>query len=336
MSAQLFTPYTIKQVTLKNRIVMSPMCQYSSPNRDGKIDDWHRVHYASRAVGGVGLILVEATAVVPEGRITYRDLGIWSDEHVAGLKELVDLAHRNGAKIGIQLAHAGRKAELEETIIAPSAIPFPEKKMPKAADAGDIRRIVEGFRDGARRAQEAGFDVIEIHGAHGYLLNEFLSPLTNHREDEYGGTADGRYRLLSEVIEAVNSVWTGPLFVRISANEYDSEGNSLEQYIDYARRMKAQGVDLIDCSSGGLIPAQIHAFPGYQVNLSEQIRRQAEIATGAVGLINDPTHAEEILGNGRADLVLLGRELLRNPYWAYDAAQALHTTLERPVQYQRA
>lgn len=336
MSAQLFSPFTIKQVTFNNRIVMSPMCQYSSPNPDGKIDDWHRVHYASRAVGGVGLILIEATAVVPEGRITYRDLGIWSDEHIAGLKQLVDLAHQNGAKIGIQLAHAGRKAELEETIIAPSAIPFPEKKTPKAADAEDIRRIIEGFREGARRAKEAGFDVIEIHGAHGYLLNEFLSPLTNHREDEYGGNADGRYRLLHEVIEAVNSVWTGPLFVRVSANEYDPEGNSLEQYIDYARRMKAQGVDLIDCSSGGLVPAQIHAFPGYQVNLAEQIRRQADIATGAVGLISEPSHAEEILGNGRADLVFLGRELLRNPYWAYDAAKALRTTLERPAPYQRA
>lgn len=336
MSAQLFTPYTIKQVTFKNRIVMSPMCQYSSHNRDGKVEDWHRVHYASRAVGGVGLILVEATAVLPEGRISYRDLGIWSDEHISGLKELVDLVHRNGAKIGIQLAHAGRKAELEEAILAPSAIPFPEKKTPKAADAEDIRRIVEGFRDGARRAKEAGFDVIEIHGAHGYLLNEFLSPVTNHREDEYGGNADNRYRLLSEVIEAVNSVWSGPLFVRISANEYDPQGNSLEQYINYARRMKAQGVDLIDCSSGGLVPAQIQTFPGYQVNLAEQIRRQAEVATGAVGLITDPSHAEEILGNGRADLVLLGRELLRNPYWAYEAAKALNTTLERPVQYQRA
>jgi len=336
MSAQLFSPFTIKQVTFNNRIVMSPMCQYSSPNPDGKIDDWHRVHYASRAVGGVGLILIEATAVVPEGRITYRDLGIWSDEHIAGLMQLVDLAHQNGAKIGIQLARAGRKAELEETIIAPSAIPFPEKKTPKAADAEDIRRIIEGFREGARRAKEAGFDVIEIHGAHGYLLNEFLSPLTNHREDEYGGNADGRYRLLHEVIEAVNSVWTGPLFVRVSANEYDPEGNSLEQYIDYARRMKAQGVDLIDCSSGGLVPAQIHAFPGYQVNLAEQIRRQADIATGAVGLISEPSHAEEILGNGRADLVFLGRELLRNPYWAYDAAKALRTTLERPIPYQRA
>ncbi|MDU4695524.1 MAG: NADPH dehydrogenase NamA [Paenibacillus sp.] len=336
MSAQLFTPYTIKQVSLKNRIVMSPMCQYSSPNQDGKIDDWHLVHYASRAVGGVGLIIIEATAVVPEGRISYKDLGIWSDEHVAGLKKLVDLVHQNGAKIGIQLAHAGRKAELKETILAPSAIPFPEKKTPKAADAEDIRRIIEGFRDGARRAKEAGFDVIEIHGAHGYLLNEFLSPVTNHREDEYGGNADGRYRLMSEVIEAVNSVWTGPLFVRISGNEYDPKGNSLEQYIDYARRMKAQGVDLIDCSSGGLVPAQIHVYPGYQVNLADQIRRQAEIATGAVGLISDPTHAEEVLGNGRADLVLLGRELLRNPYWAYDAAKALRTTLERPAQYLRA
>jgi len=336
MSATLFSPYTIKQVTLKNRIVMTPMCQYSSHNQDGKVEDWHRVHYTSRAVGGVGLIIVEATAVLPEGRITYRDLGIWSDEHVSGLKELVDLVHQNGAKIGIQLAHAGRKADLEETIIAPSAIPFPGQKTPKAADAEDIRRVVEGFREGARRAKEAGFDVIEIQGAHGFLLNEFLSPVTNHREDEYGGNADNRYRMLSEVIEAVNSVWSGPLFVRISANEYDPQGNSLEQYIDYARRMKAQGVDLIDCTSGGLVPAQIHAYPGYQVNLADQIRRQADIATGAVGMITDPSHAEEILCNGRADLVFLGRELLRHPYWAYDAAKALNTTLERPVQYQRA
>ncbi|MGG6313856.1 NADPH dehydrogenase NamA [Paenibacillus macerans] len=336
MSAKLFSPFTVKEVTFKNRIVMSPMCQYSSPSRDGHIGDWHKIHYATRAVGGVGLILLEATAVVPEGRISYNDLGIWSDEHVAGLKEISDLVHGNGARIGIQLAHAGRKAELEETIIAPSAIPFPDKKTPKAANAEDIRRIIEGFREGARRAKEAGFDVIEIHGAHGYLLNEFLSPVSNRREDEYGGSADARYRLLSEVIEAVKTVWDGPLFVRISANEYDPEGNSLEQYVDYARRMKAQGVDLVDCSSGGLVPAPIGMYPGYQVNLADQIRRQADIATGAVGLISSATHAEEILGNDRADLIFLGRELLRNPYWPYEAAKELRTTLERPVQYQRA
>lgn len=336
MSAKLFSPFTLKQVTFKNRIVMAPMCQYSSPAQDGKIGDWHKIHYATRAIGGVGLIIVEATAVVPEGRISYNDLGIWSDEHVAGLQEIVRLVHQNGAKIGIQLAHAGRKAELEETIIAPSAIPFPDKKSPKAADAEDIRRIIQGFRDGARRAKEAGFDVIEIHGAHGYLLNEFLSPVTNRRNDEYGGSADGRYRLLSEVIEAVKTEWDGPLFVRISANEYDPEGNTLEQYIEYARRMKAQGVDLVDCSSGGLVPARINPFPGYQVNLSDQIRGQAGIATGAVGLITSPGQAEEILGNERADMVFLGRELLRNPYWPYEAAKELRTTLERPVQYQRA
>ncbi|MGZ7441187.1 NADPH dehydrogenase NamA [Paenibacillus sp. TH7-28] len=335
MSAKLFSPWTVKQVTLKNRIVMSPMCMYSS-TKDGKIADWHRVHYASRAVGGVGLIIVEATAVVPEGRISYDDLGIWSDEHVAGLKELTDLVHQNGAKIGIQLAHAGRKAVLDETIVAPSAIPFPDMKMPKAADTDDIRRIVEGFREGARRAKEAGFDVIEIHGAHGYLIHEFLSPVSNGRDDQYGGDADGRYRLLGEVIDAVKTVWNGPLFVRVSANEYTREGNSLDQYIDYARRMKEQGVDLIDCSSGGLVPASIDVFPGYQVNLADRIRAQAGVATGAVGLINSPLQAEEIIGNGRADLVFLGRELLRNPYWPYEAAKELRTTLERPAQYQRA
>lgn len=336
MSSKLFTPFTLKEVTFKNRIVMSPMCQYSTPQQDGIAGDWHKIHYATRAVGGVGLIIIEATAVSPEGRISYKDLGIWSDEHVAGLKEIADLVHQNGSKIGIQLAHAGRKAELEETILAPSAIPFSDKKTPKAADAQDIQGIISDFRDAARRTREAGFDVIEIHAAHGYLLNEFLSPVTNHREDEYGGSAEARYRLLGEIIEAVKTEWSGPLLVRISADEYDPQGNSLEQYIDYARRMKEQGVDLVDCSSGGLVPASIHPYPGYQVNLADQIRRQADMATGAVGLITSPAHAEEIVSNDRADLVFLGRELLRNPYWAYEAAKELRTTLDRPAPYERA
>lgn len=336
MNNKLFTPYTIKNVTLKNRIVMSPMCMYSSPNKDGKIADWHRIHYATRAVGGVGLIVVEATAVLPEGRISYRDLGIWNDEHVTGLKEITDLIHQNGAKAAIQLAHAGRKAELDEPIYAPSAIPFPGMQAPVEADGDYIQKVVGAFKDAARRAKEAGFDIIELHGAHGYLINQFLSPLANHRQDQYGSSADGRYRLLGEIIETVKTVWDGPIFVRVSANEYDENGNTLDQYIEYARIMKTQGVDLIDCSSGAVVPAKINVFPGYQVDLSDQIRSQAGIATGAVGLITKTAQAEEILGNERADLIFLGRELLRNPYWALNAAKELGAEIDRPQQYGRA
>ncbi|WP_019637965.1 NADPH dehydrogenase NamA [Paenibacillus fonticola] len=333
---QLFSPYTIKDVTLKNRIVMSPMCMYSSYNRDGKVTDWHRVHYPSRAAGQVGLVMLEATAVLPEGRISYQDLGIWSDEHVAGLQEVVRLIHHNEAKAAIQLAHAGRKADLEETIFAPSAIAFEGMKTPDEASAEYIQQTISAFRDAARRAREAGFDVIEIHGAHGYLISEFLSPLSNKRTDEYGGSADNRYRLLREVIEAVKTEWQGPLFVRISANEYHEDGNTLEQFIQFAKYMKEQGVDLIDCSSGGIVPAAIEIFPGYQVNLADQIRNQAGIATGAVGLISSGLQAEEILGNQRADLIFVGRELLRNPYWPLSAAKELGATIDRPKPYHRS
>lgn len=336
MSSKLFSPYTIKNVTLKNRIVMSPMCMYSSQQKDGKVTDWHITHYVTRAVGGVGLIMVEATGVAPEGRISYNDLGIWSDEHIEGLSKLVRQIHDNDAKAAIQLGHAGRKAELNEPALSPSAIAFPEMKMPLEATKEDIKNVVSSFREGARRAKEAGFDVIEIHGAHGYLISQFLSPLVNHRNDEYGGTAENRYRLLEEIIDAVQAVWDGPLFVRLSANEYDEKGNSLEQFIEYSRKMKEQGIDLIDCSSGGVVPANIEIFPGYQVNLADQIRSQAGIATGAVGLITSAVQAEEILGNERADLIFLGRELLRNPYWAYNAAKELRTEVERPRQYSRS
>lgn len=336
MNSQLFSPYTIKNVTLKNRIVMSPMCMYSSSGQEGFVEDWHLVHYPSRAVGGVGLIMVEATAVLPEGRISNRDLGIWSDEHIQGLSELVRLIHLNGAKAAIQIAHAGRKADLDTDAVAPSAIPFEGMKIPKEASLEDIRQIVDGFREGARRAKEAGFDIIEIHAAHGYLLNEFLSPLTNQRTDQYGGNADNRYRLLGEVIDAVKTVWDGPLFVRLSADEYAEQGNRLEQSIEISRKLKAQGVDLVDCSSGGVVPTQINIYPGYQVKLADQIRNQAGIATGAVGLITTAVQAEEILGNERADLIFLGRELLRNPYWSLEAAKQLGVQIERPKQYGRA
>ena len=336
MNTKLFSPYTIKEVTFKNRIVMAPMCMYSSPSKDGKVADWHRTHYATRAVGGVGLIILEATAVTPEGRISDQDLGIWSDEHIAGLKEITDLIHQHGAKAGIQLAHAGRKADLEGTIYAPSAIPFPDMKTPAEMDKQQIERTVEAFKQAARRAREAGFDVIELHAAHGYLLNQFLSPLSNHRQDEYGGNPDNRYRLLGEVIEASKSEWSGPIFVRISAEEYDEQGNHLDQYLAYSQQMKAQGVDLIDCSSGGVVPAKINVFPGYQIGLSDAIRNQVGIPTGAVGLITTANQAEEILGNGRADLVLLGRELLRNPYWALNAAKEFGADIGGPRQYLRS
>ncbi|EGL82819.1 NADPH dehydrogenase [Caldalkalibacillus thermarum TA2.A1] len=335
--SKLFSPYTIKDVTFKNRIVMSPMCMYSCMDEDGKVTDWHRVHYTSRAVGQVGLIIVEATAVTPQGRISFHDLGIWSDEHIEGLAELVRLSHQHGAKIGIQLAHAGRKATVDGPIIAPSAIPFNENmKTPAAMTAEQIEETIAAFREGARRAKAAGFDVVEIHAAHGYLINQFLSPLSNHRHDTYGGDRDRRYRFLQEVIEAVKEEWDGPLFVRISASDYHPEGLTVDDYVYYAQKMKAQGVDLIDCSSGGVVPAKINVYPGYQVPFAEKIRAEANIATGAVGLITSGWQAEEILQNERADLVFLARELLRDPYWPRRAAQELNMQIEGPRQYERA
>ncbi|WML40462.1 NADPH dehydrogenase NamA [Neobacillus sp. OS1-2] len=336
MAAKLFSPYTIKGVTFKNRIVMSPMCMYSSHNEDGHIQNWHRIHYTTRAVGQVGLIIVEATAVTPQGRISPMDLGIWSDEHVEGLKEIVNLMKEHGAKTGIQLAHAGRKANLEGDIIAPSAIAFNEEsKSPNEMTLADIAETVDAFRKGAERAAKAGFDVIELHGAHGYLLNEFLSPLSNKRSDDYGGSTENRYRIIREVIDAVKTVWNGPLFVRVSAHDYHEEGLTAEDYIVFAEWMKEQGVDLIDVSSGSVVPARIHVYPGYQVKYSETLKNGAKIATGAVGLITSPHHAEEIVQNDRADLVFLARELLRDPYWPRTAAKELGVNIEAPIQYER-
>ncbi|WP_456274139.1 NADPH dehydrogenase NamA [Bacillus sp. AK031] len=337
MSAKLFEPYKIKNITLKNRIVMAPMCMYSSHNEDGKVENWHKTHYTSRAVGGTGLIIQEATAVTPQGRISPQDLGIWSDDHVEGLSELVSLMKEQGAHVGIQLAHAGRKAVIEGDIIAPSAIPFNEKmKTPKEMTKTEIDETISAFKQGAERAKQAGYDVIEIHGAHGYLINEFLSPLSNERTDEYGGTPENRYRFLREVIEAVNSVWNGPLFVRVSAKDYAGGGLDAENYAVYSAWMKEQGVDLIDVSSGAVVPAKIPVYPGYQVKLAETIRSQADIAVGAVGLITTGIQAEEILQNERADLILLAREFLRDPYWPRTAARELGIEIEAPKQYGRA
>jgi len=336
MNTVLFSPYTTRGLTLKNRIVMSPMCMYSCDTKDGTVRTWHKIHYPARAIGQVGLIIVEATGVTPQGRISEHDLGIWDDDHIHGLHELVGLVKEHGAAIGIQLAHAGRKSEVPGEIIAPSAIPFNESSpTPKEMTKADIEETVQAFQDGARRAKKAGFDVIEIHAAHGYLINEFLSPLSNRRQDEYGGSPENRYRFLGEVIDAVREVWDGPLFVRISASDYHPDGLTVKDYVPYVKRMKEQGVDLVDVSSGAVVPARIDVYPSYQVPFAEFIRREAGIPTGAVGLITSGWQAEEVLHNGRADLVFLGRELLRNPYWPYAAAKELGVKIEAPVQYER-
>lgn len=335
MPTKLFTPFKIKNVTLKNRIVMSPMCMYAS-DQSGKVKNWHKIHYASRAVGQVGLIILESTAVTPQGRISTQDLGIWNDEQISGLKELVELMKEQGAKTGIQLGHAGRKAVLEGEILAPSSLAFDEtRKMPKEMSKADIQQTIEAFQKGAERAEKAGFDIIELHGAHGYLINEFLSPLTNKRTDEYGGPVENRCRLLIEIIEAVKMVWKGPLFVRISAEDYHKQGMSASDYIPVAKWMKEHGVDLIDVSSGGVIPVSIHDYPGYQVKFAETIKHGANIATSGLGLITSGAHAEEVLQNDRADLIFLGRALLRDPYWPRTAARELGAPIEAPKPYKR-
>ncbi|MFT3654119.1 NADPH dehydrogenase [Bacillus sp. B01(2024)] len=337
MARKLFTPWTVKDVTIKNRIVMAPMCMYSSHEKDGKLQPFHMAHYISRAIGQVGLIIVEATAVNPQGRITDQDLGIWSDDHIEGFAKLTEQVKAQGSKIGIQLAHAGRKAELDGEIYAPSAIPFDEQsKTPAEMTIEQIKETIQEFKQAAARAKEAGFDIIELHAAHGYLMHEFLSPLSNHRTDEYGGSHENRYRFLGETIEAVKEVWDGPLFVRVSASDYTDKGLDIADHIGFAKWMKEQGVDLIDCSSGALVQADINVFPGYQVSFAEKIREQAEIATGAVGLITTGTMAEEILQNNRADLIFVARELLRDPHFARSAAKQLNTEIPSPVQYDRA
>jgi len=336
LTSMLFTPFDIRGTRFRNRIVMSPMCMYSCMNRDGIAGHWHKVHYPTRAVGGVGLVVVEATAVHPDGRIEPEDLGIWSDDHVEGLRDVVRLTKEAGAAVGIQLAHAGRKSMAGGRVVAPSAIAFNDQyPMPEAMSLEDIRATVDAFREGAKRAAAAGFDVVEIHAAHGYLLNSFLSPLTNRREDAYGGGREGRFRIVAETIAAVRDVWSGPLFVRFSLDEYAPGGSAIEDFVAYAKQAKALGVDLIDCSSGGVVPARVDAYPGYQVPLAETIRKEADVAVGAVGLISEPAFAEHLVRAGRADLVFLARELLRNPYWPLHAAKALGADLPVPRQYER-
>ncbi|MEZ5019260.1 MAG: NADH:flavin oxidoreductase/NADH oxidase [Bacteroidales bacterium] len=348
----LFTPLSIRNLTFRNRIVMSPMCQYTAG--DGYAADWHVVHYGTRAAGGTGLIIVEATAVWPEGRITPGDLGLWSDDHISGLRRVADFIMSQGSIPGIQLAHAGRKASCAlpweggkqldlkhggwETV-APSAIPFsPGERAPGEADRICIERIIEGFRDAAVRALKAGFRVAEIHSAHGYLLQEFLSPISNKRTDRYGGSFDNRIRLLIEVTEAVRSVWPEeyPIFVRISSTEWSEEGWTPEESVRLAPLLQKAGADLIDCSSGGNIHnAKIPFGPNYQVPFAEMVKKSG-IPSGAVGMITTAGQAEEILADGKADLILMGRELLRNPYFPLQAAAGLGAGISWPLQYLRA
>ena len=350
----LFSPLTIREVTFRNRIAVSPMCEYSS--EDGFANDWHLVHLGSRAVGGAGLVMTEANAVTPEGRISPADLGIWKDEHVAPLARAARFIKAQGAIPGTQLAHAGRKASTAvpwqggqaltpeqggwTPIQAPSAIPFSDAhQTPQALSAAAIGDLVAAFASAARRALDAGFEVVELHGAHGYLLNEFLSPLANHRTDDYGGSFENRTRLAREIVEAVRRVWPErlPLFLRISASDWAEGGWTLEDSVALATMLRPLGVDLIDCSSGGLVPyAKIPVGAGYQVPFAQEIRRLAGVATGAVGMITAPMQADQIIRSGQADLVFLAREFLRDPYWPLHAAQAVHQDVSWPPQYERA
>lgn len=329
----MFTPYSLKNVLLPNRIVMPAMCQYSA-TEDGFVTDWHRIHYGSRAIGGVGMIILEATAVEKRGRLSNNDLGIYSDTHVDGLRELVKLGQSYGSVMGIQIAHGGRKAWGTE-LIAPSALPFPEKDTPHALTIAEIKEVVNSWRQGARRAKEAGFDLLQIHAAHGYLLHEFLSPLSNERNDEYGGSFKNRIRLLLEVVEAVKQEWPDdkPLSVRLSAVDYLDGGLTIEDTVEISKVLKEHGVDLMDISSGGLLSARIELGPGYQVPFAEAVKKETGIPTIAVGLIREPELVQEIIFNGRADLVALGRELLRNPYWVLEAKGDQEIW---PWQYHRA
>ena len=351
--SNLFDPLTVRSVTLRNRIAVSPMCQYSST--DGYATEWHLVHLGSRAVGGAALVMTEAAAVLPEGRISPEDLGIWDEGHVEMLSRIVGFIHQQGALAGIQLAHSGRKAStyapwrgqgaVPESeggwqVAGPSEGPFSENyPRPQPLTIEGIRSVAGAFGQAARRALQAGFDVVEIHGAHGYLIHEFLSPFSNHRQDEYGGSFENRTRIVREVVKAVRDAWPEnlPLFLRISSTDWEEGGWDPEQSVELARQAKPMGVDLIDCSSGGNLPsAAIPAGPGFQTPFAERIRQETGMLTGAVGFITSPAQADHIIRSGQADIVLLAREMLRDPYWPLRAARELGYPTTWPVQYLRA
>lgn len=354
MSVNLFSPLKLRDVELRNRIGVSPMCQYSS--LDGFANDWHLVHLGSRAIGGAALVMTEAAAILPEGRISPQDLGIWKDEQVEMLARIFRFIADHGAVPAMQLAHAGRKAStsppwkggkaVEEAdggwrpIFAPSARAFKEDDIvPDELDHAGIARVVRAFADAAERALKAGAQMIEVHAAHGYLLHEFFSPLSNQRTDEYGGSFENRTRIAREVVTAIRRVWPEhyPLLVRISATDWIEGGWEIEQSVRLAQELQSLGVDLIDCSSGGAAPgAKIPTTPGYQVPFAEQIRREAKIATAAVGLITEPKQADAIIQQGQADMIFMAREFLRHPYWPHHAAAELGAEVHPPVQYGRA
>lgn len=351
--SRLFSPYTLRGTTFRNRVFVSPMCQYSA--RDGEVNDWHLVHLGSRAVGGAGCVIVEATAVVPEGRITAADLGLWSDAQVPGLARIAAFLAAHGAAPGIQLAHAGRKASSQRpwdgggplrpdqgpwATVGPSALAYgPGWHQPRALAADEIAGLVDAWVAAARRADAAGFAVVELHFAHGYLVHEFLSPLTNRRDDAYGGSLANRMRFALEVAAAVRAAWPAekPLFARLSASDWVEGGWDLASSVVLARELATLGVDLVDCSSGGLVPGvRIPVGPGYQVPFAAAIRAEAGVATGAVGLLTEPQEAEDVVARGDADVVLLARAMLRDPYWPLHAARALGVDVSWPVQYLRA
>jgi len=343
--AHLFSPLTLRGVTLRNRVMLSPVCMYSA-DEDGITTQWHRMHYAARGMGGVGLIMLEATAIESRGRISRNDLGLWKDAQVAPLAKLVRQAQATGAAVGVQLAHAGRKAfsKLQgrgpEPTVAPSAVPFDTNwQTPQALSAEEIDDLIAAWQAAARRAAQAGFDVVEIHGAHGYLIHQFLSPLANCRTDAYGGSAENRRRFLVRVIDAVREVWPAdrPLLLRLSATDWAEGGLIVKDTVETARAAGDHGVDLVDCSSGGItIAPPPEIGPGFQVPFAARMRRDAEIPTAAVGLITTPELADAIVRNGQADLVALGRELLRHPHWTLDAARTLGYDTTWPKQYRRA
>jgi len=351
-ATNLFSPFSTGAITLPNRVVVSPMCQYSS--EDGFATDWHLVHLGSRAVGGAGLMFVEATAVSPEGRISPGDMGIWRDEHIEKLSQIVRFVHSQGGYLGIQLAHAGRKASTRRPwegegligpeeggwtdVVAPSALAFAANyATPTALDDAGIDKVLRDFRMAALRSREAGFDVIEIHAAHGYLLHEFFSPLSNKRQDRFGGSFENRVRPLLEIIENVRMEWVGPLFVRISATDWAEGGWDIEQSVRLAVLLKNYQVDLIDVSSGGLVPGvKIPAGPGYQTGFAERIKRDSGIPVGTVGFITDSAQADHVVRTGQADLVFIAREMLRDPYWTLHAAERLGRRISWPKEYLRA
>lgn len=351
--SRLFSPIRLRELEIRNRIFLSPMCQYSAT--DGMPNEWHRVHYGTRAVGGAGLVMMEAAGVTPEGRITPFDLGLWSDAQIAAFEPIVSFAKSQGARVGIQLAHGGRKASTDAPWnggkqlavgaggwrpLAPSALPFLEEDcVPREMSRADIDGVVELFAAAAKRALTAGFEVIEAHMAHGYLLHEFLSPHTNRRTDEYGGDFENRVRLPLRIAQTIRGLWPGklPMFVRISATDWVDGGWDLQQSVEFARRLKSIGADLIDVSSGGLIHnAKIPVAPGFQAPFAAAIRKETGIFTSTVGVITEAEQAEQLLVQGQADAVCLGRELLRNPYWPLAAAKKLGVEISWPNQYLRA